>query len=142
MDTLVMAIFIGAVAASAIYVGAKAVQRVYRGDQLVWEAGEPDAMVVEGAGTASVNGVYFRDGDENGKPLYTLEGGDRIDDSIYRFLTSIDVWLIKGLYISQEEVPIPETPDLVVQWKTESLGEPLGGAEPPPTVRRGTRNDL
>lgn len=93
----------------------------------------PDAMVVEGAGTDAVNGVYFRDGDSGGKPRYTLVGGTTGIDAIYWSGSS---WFIEydliGLYYSGDDVA---TPDLVVTW-VSSAGNDV------PIVRRATWADI
>lgn len=93
-----------------------------------------DAMIVEGAGTAGVNGTYLRDGDSGGKPRYTLVGGTTGDDSIQWVGSKWSIISGGGLekYESSEDVA---TPDLVVTWAV------LGGTAPVPTVRRGSLPD-
>lgn len=96
---------------------------------------QPDTMVVAGAGTTAVNGVYLRDGDLGGFPRYTLVGGTTTQDSI---LYTIGIWFIAtsgtSAYTSAED---PATPDLVVTWVTDGAG-----VEPLPTVRRATWADI
>jgi hypothetical protein len=105
----------------------------------------PDAMVVEGGGTASINGVYLRDGDSGRLPRYTINGGTTDDDSI-----SGDDGVLTGAppqwNIWGTAIPFPKnhygaiidvaTPDLVPTW------EVVDGDAPAPTVRRANWEDI
>lgn len=94
----------------------------------------PDAMVVEGAGTAAANDVYLRNGDANDKPKYGEEilgiGFSGIDWSG----SSWDIGTpLSQDYFSNEDV---STPDLVGTWELGS------GDAPVPTVRRADWSDF
>ena len=143
-----MAIFIGAVAASAIYVGAQAVQRVYRGDQLVWEGGEPepDAIVVEGAGNETLNTVAVRDGFLNTRPKYQTGEAILIAAEILTGTTPQQTfWVIYrsggfGFLGTYENLSNVATPDLATNW-TVVAGQ-SAQAPAPTTVRRATWADI
>ena len=100
---------------------------------------QPDAMVVDGAGTASVNNVYLRDGDFQGYPAYTLVGGVSGVDSL-SFL-GVTPWAIGSqslspIYYESSEGGLA-TPDLVTSWSVS-----VDGTAPAPTVRRATWADI
>lgn len=94
---------------------------------------QPDAMVVEEAGTLAVRGIYPRDGENGGRAKYTLVGGAADADSI--FWTTF--WSIlnsnSSMYGSTDNVA---TPNLVTTWLKDS------GVEPLPTVRYATWADI
>lgn len=83
-------------------------------DKFFLEYSQPDAMVVEGAGTTEVDGIYLRDGDQGGKPRYTQDGGTTNDDSI---VGGTGGWVIfddeTSIYSTKETVAAP---DLVETW--------------------------
>ena len=120
----------------------------------------PDAMVVEGAGTAAANRVYVRDGStEHNLPIYSsptyhlwgLPGApsgpiwvigalepdtygtqdvDYISDGVFLTPEAISGWIPKGFITANFPPPEP-------QYAFTSTAD-----KPDPTVRRGTRNDL
>lgn len=96
---------------------------------------QPDAMVVEGAGTTEANGISLRDGELNGKPRYTLVGGTTDQDIIY---ADSGEWFLGSsgldIYVGEEDV---SSPDLVVSWRAI-----FSGTLPAPTVRRATWADI
>jgi hypothetical protein len=82
-------------------------------------------MIVSGAGSVEVNGVYLLDGEFEGRPRYQLtEGG--ADDVItwngtfWAIITDGDI-----LYLAADDVA---TPDLVASWQVDA------GQAPAPTV--------
>ena len=96
-----------------------------------------DVMVVEGAGTSAANGVYLRDGDSGGRPLYRVSTPNVIE--LY-FASVSSRWVIeseepsiKEAYITTADVASPD----LGTWEVW-----VDGTAPAPTVRRGTRNDL
>jgi hypothetical protein len=80
-------------------------------------------IIVSGAGSVEVNGVYVPDGVEGGKSDYQGTGDSEISWNTAGF------WIIgidgSDEYISNEDVP---TPDLVTEW------EVADGQAPSPTV--------
>ena len=94
-------------------------------------------VVVEGAGEASVNGTYCPDGEENGEPVWTREGGTRLEDSIY-YETALNSYVMtaRGLYTTD--------PNFAFYWRSGAAGiygewppqviTGSGGALPEPTV--------
>lgn len=88
----------------------------------------PADMVVSGAGSALVNGLYLFDGLRNGKPSYRLPL-PQLSEVIF-IVWEGSQWRIEGstttYYYSSQDVA---TPDLVTTWVTSS-----GGTLPLPTV--------
>lgn len=83
----------------------------------------PD-MLVAGAGTSAVNGVYTDTDIFNGRPRYYAPATYRME------WDPLNAWVIWNgsvyAYYSFEDVA---TPDLVTSWTTS-----IGGSNPPPTV--------
>jgi hypothetical protein len=84
-----------------------------------------DGILVEDAGAGTLNGYYYEDGTQNGKPKYTYAIG-----TIKTVSWEAPQWLIKiGLtiyYYANEDVA---TPDLVTTWQVYP-----GKIPPVPTV--------
>jgi hypothetical protein len=103
----------------------------------------PDAMVVEGAGTAILDGaILLRDGSVNSRPYYELEEVGVITTEQTAGPATSDIWKIqawldgfggfafRNVYTSNEELA---TPDLVETWTVDT-----NGTATTPTVRRAT----
>jgi hypothetical protein len=88
----------------------------------------PDAIVVEGAGTAAFNYIYLREGDINSLPLFTILNGTA------EVFFSSGAWQItdsEGIDDAYEGTTDTATPDLTTYIA-------LNGSAPAPTVRRAT----
>ena len=103
-----------------------------------------DAMLVEGAGTEEVNGVYLRDGNENEFPKYVKNAASKIlifgfNDALTGEFTPLN-WAVRlqgaPIYASTDPNDPVATPDLADSWGSSN------GEEPAPTVRRLTFADL
>jgi hypothetical protein len=94
-----------------------------------------DAVVVEGAGTEEVNGLYRRDGEMFGMPLYRKDNGYTIDsanpspDTFWQISSDLP----EILYTSEVAA---ERPWLTTEYITND------GVSPAPTVRQATIADL
>lgn len=88
-------------------------------------------MIVSGAGTEVVNGLYLRDGDFDGKPFF--EKGDPAPAIAWFNLNPPSFVIMSDedpVYHSDEDV---DTPDLVQNWSVLPAG-----TAPPPTVTAET----
>lgn len=130
-------IFTGDIAISSLKVGSSDIAKVMLGGDEVW-SGVPDAMVVEGAGTAAVNGLYLRDGNFNNFPKYALFESQSSSDVIQRvqFGATWVVGLAGGFNYKYKTSENTASPDLVENW------EAADGDPPAPTVRRATAEDF
>jgi hypothetical protein len=91
-----------------------------------FEIGPTGNMVVSGAGTAAVNGVYLRDGELNGKPLFIRQNAPDPEEMQYHVRWDAGNWIVGSeSYFSTQDVA---TPDLVTEWTVD------GGEAPAPTV--------
>lgn len=94
-------------------------------------------VVVDGAGTAAVNGVFVYNGDYGGKPYYNLVGQPNNVIQYSIFWNHGFEWSITGaasgttLYSSEEDVDFPYD---VLDWIAITGS---GGLNPPPTVTEG-----
>ena len=116
----------------AVFASAADVPRRYMLSQ--WLVGEkeevagPSSVLVSGAGSSEVDGVYTETGEEGGKKYYSING------SISPFASSIvwdgSVWLIND---SNESTFYTSTDDTEFPWQvTEWMAD--NAASPPPTV--------
>lgn len=91
-----------------------------------------DECVVAGAGTVAVNGTYYRRGDTDSNPRYTLEGENTDDYSIY---STASIWSIYNagteMYKQSTTTTIYLYPWQVPSWVVVS------GAASAPTVQGG-----
>ena len=105
----------------------KASWKNVQGEDVLSQTSIKTGMTVAGAGTSFANGNYTVDGTNEGKPLYTKDGGER--QIIWN--SSAETWYIydededEELYYSEEDVA---TPDLCETWIA------FRGDEPVPTV--------
>jgi hypothetical protein len=88
---------------------------------------ETASAIVSGAGSASSNGTYERNGDVNGRPNYELLGGNFIRWSGASWVLN-DNTVGGTTYSSSDDVAYPW---LVTTWVVED------GTEPVPTVTIG-----
>jgi hypothetical protein len=109
-----------------LYAAGAPVSKVMLGGAVVFSAVGPTPtgnMIVSGAGTTEVNGVYVVAGEHDGKTFYTKPG--------YYLAWSGNTWAITDedhlYYLSYEEV---ETPDLITEWV---ISTPRA-SEPAPTI--------
>ena len=90
------------------------------------------ALTMNDTVVAAVRGVYLRDGDYEGKPRYTLEGGTTMQDSIFWDMFN---WVVTaggiGVYSSDENV---DSPELVQSWVVETGSTPI--------IRKATISDF
>jgi hypothetical protein len=98
-----------------------------------WLVGEKEetqgssSVLISGAGSEEVNGVYTETGENNGKKYYNLEGDDVNISSIY---WSGSEWIVNddagdGFYASTDDVEFP--------WQV-TIWEVTNGDPPVPTV--------
>ena len=156
------ATYIGSLPAELVWIGDAFRARLFDGNTLGgWQVGPPikpnsddgfvqqewllalgiDAIIVENPGGFSpVDTLYYRDGDEAGKPKYRkLFGSDtEIIQWVVVVPSAAEQWEIKTvgggfIYFTSENVA---TPDLVSSWSF------LSPATQAPTVRRPNLSDL
>ena len=82
----------------------------------------PGTVTVSGAGTSEANGTYTYEGEEYGKPYYSL--GSQI--IVWIDFAGYKLWNLNGWYQSTDDVA---TPDLVTTWNVVN-----DGIAPVPTV--------
>lgn len=91
------------------------------------------SMLVSGAGTSAVNGLYIQTGTVNGRAYYNKSGTASNQHAISWEVSGVGEWGIFGAsgsppYYSTDDVA---TPDLVTTWTVNGFG---GGSGPAPTV--------
>ena len=121
---------------------------------------DPDAMVVEGAGTTAANGVYQRDGDLNSKPSYVksnflLQNRQDLlfssnglpvlvgDSQIFNNWNFYDIVEDNVPYYGDTDNRNEQNPDLVSTWyATADVFGFDAATEDTPTVRRAIWADI
>lgn len=93
-----------------------------------------DAVVVEGAGTDAANGLYIRDGINDGLPAYAKQGGTSFDR--LQFLGTWAIYYEEGSYYQGDEDERHPFPWEEPNWYTTD------GVAPVPTVRQATIGDI
>ncbi|NRA48193.1 MAG: hypothetical protein HRU12_03600 [Phaeodactylibacter sp.] len=97
-------------------------------------ADEEDSYVVIGAGKAELNGLYQRDGDENGRPKYTLYGNDGNEVAEIYWFSGASLWYIRQLNVDPELNTYSNAEDTQTPPET-GWGEFLTGSSPAPILK-------